>query len=832
MSYNLSDNRRITLIRKRMSSRLLLPFIAVIMMSACDGSGSGNSDVGTENNPQQGGGVTDDTDDVVDDGTPSEMGDFSGRWYGVLSPHGGVNESNVDESVVYEIDLEEQSNGVYPGMGRVLTGFDADGADSATFSVRAVVEGENLRIEQTDALDVGTMTRSNDSDDGLLGCQRVLTVSLAEEGLEGTWASTSGECDGGVVTLRRPRETRSSWYDELPDCPCTLTDELPGSTTTGFLGTWSDVITPGGAGRLIPFFELDLADHHPGASFAVRWSPDEEAGSGQQCTYDAERRLITGGLAAGTPDLVAPGTAEETLAHFYSDVEPFYDQDSGPQTSCRSYLQQWPPNNGFSCPSLTITPIAGEDDWTCERVRNFWRDGESFIPPVDDASPSDETPPVDEPSRAIEPQPVSYTDPHLVTLDGLGYSFQAVGEFVLVRSELEGLEIQARQAQYGNSGVQASINVGFAFRVDGTEVAIVDSPDGELTAYIDGQPQPVGENVALPGGGTLAFGARRFSIAWADGSIAHVDDRGRFLNLSLGLSIRHASQVVGLLGNYDGDPENDLKTSGGDDIGPRPEANELYGAFADGWRVADETSLFQYFSGESTETFTDRLFPNDAVSVDDLSDDDRRVAEVVCRERGVVSELLLNNCILDVALTGDAAFADAISEVQEDIPSNVQTAEVMGEIDRPTLDCAASQGLIDDIAESNGADRDDISEILAPPLAPRYVGTLTDQLDGSVWSLEVNLTQCELLVTGTIFAASGEENWSGRFEAFRYTSFFGSIEEFTMTDGSGCLSTLGFLLAGEIPNVEGSLEGFLFEEESACDGLLSPQGGVVALTTG
>jgi len=84
----------------------------------------------------------------------------------------------------------------------------------------------------------------------------------------------------------------------------------------------------------------------------------------------------------------------------------------------------------------------------------------------------------------------------------------------------------------------------------------------------------------------------------------------------------------------------------------------LYGLYADSWRITDEESLFDYEGTDSTATFTDMGFPTSIVRVADLTAEQRDTAAAICQSAGVTDPILLDACILDVALTADAGFAD------------------------------------------------------------------------------------------------------------------------------------------------------------------------------
>jgi len=63
-----------------------------------------------------------------------------------------------------------------------------------------------------------------------------------------------------------------------------------------------------------------------------------------------------------------------------------------------------------------------------------------------------------------------FGDPHVTTLDGLTYTFNGLGEFVLMRVPDQSIEIQARtgRAVFGETGdlTNATIYTGFAFKTN------------------------------------------------------------------------------------------------------------------------------------------------------------------------------------------------------------------------------------------------------------------------------------------------------------------------------------------------------------------------------
>jgi hypothetical protein len=84
--------------------------------------------------------------------------------------------------------------------------------------------------------------------------------------------------------------------------------------------------------------------------------------------------------------------------------------------------------------------------------------------------------------------------------------------------------------------------------------------------------------------------------------------------------------------------------------------DKLYRDFGDSWRIKQEDSLFDYESGKSTATFTDRNFPKRYHNIASLMPNQIRQAENVCRKAGV-NDFMLEGCILDVGFTGETGFA-------------------------------------------------------------------------------------------------------------------------------------------------------------------------------
>lgn len=243
-------------------------------------------------------------------------------------------------------------------------------------------------------------------------------------------------------------------------------------------------------------------------------------------------------------------------------------------------------------------------------------------------------------------------DPHLITQDGTYYNFQAVGEFILARSQDGAFEVQVRQSPIGDcSGVAANKAVAttigdLRIEIGPTQVGFVRLSDGRSFNDEDMEIDVDGGRVMITQGGTLAV------VEWDTGDALLVDRAGGWLNIDVRPGPSRVGQMEGLLGDFDGDGEDDLQIGGIGEILPRPVDHQtLINVFADSWRITDETSLFTYAEGASTDTFTQRGAPAVPFSSALLSAEAWAEAEAACAD--IVDATMREGCMIDVACGGE-----------------------------------------------------------------------------------------------------------------------------------------------------------------------------------
>ena len=290
-------------------------------------------------------------------------------------------------------------------------------------------------------------------------------------------------------------------------------------------------------------------------------------------------------------------------------------------------------------------------------------------------------------------------DTHITTVDGVKYDFQAVGEFVaLLGDGGDNLEIQTRLAPYTVLGVGTdpytslatcvTVNTAVAARVGSKRVTFqpeiingsVDSTGMRLR--VDGQLKQLDDKgIDLGGGGRISkspAGSGTIEIDFPDGASLIVTPTwvSGFHQFYLNLTINNTTARKGLSGVI---PFIDTvhgfsrrlrswlpALPDGSNVGRMPQDLHqrfvtLYQTFANAWRVTDATSLFDYASGTSTATFTDKNWPvENAQSCPVPGQVPKTPIDLATAQQltiGIVDTRLKAYALFDVMVTGERLFA-------------------------------------------------------------------------------------------------------------------------------------------------------------------------------
>ena len=264
----------------------------------------------------------------------------------------------------------------------------------------------------------------------------------------------------------------------------------------------------------------------------------------------------------------------------------------------------------------------------------------------------------------------SFGDPHLSTFDKGNYSFQTVGEFVLMKMKNSEIEIQCRQQPQNEN---FSFNTAIAINLAGDKIGLYgsESPDRNSALRINGRSYTEGSAFALPHGGTIRVKGEQYTFSSPYGETVTAELRNwrggfRFMNINVQIFSCYTMELGGLLGNANNDADDDFITRSrmpqvsysaifGNSLlskltaqAERQYLTFLANEFADLWRVTNESTLFEYSSGKNTLSYTDKTFPRAHLTLADLTPAQQTRARKKCENDGVVGEDL-RGCVFDQA---------------------------------------------------------------------------------------------------------------------------------------------------------------------------------------
>ena len=244
-----------------------------------------------------------------------------------------------------------------------------------------------------------------------------------------------------------------------------------------------------------------------------------------------------------------------------------------------------------------------------------------------------------------------FGDPHIITLDGLKYSFQAAGDFVLAKSLDGNIEIQARFAHSTNSK-RASFNVSTAIKIHGNIISIYKD---NILMYVNGESIDVDttdkKHLNLLNDVMLKID-KNFTITLIskDGTKIEVIKTGG----GIGLKTHLIGGFVGLYGDGDGDPRNDLRTADGELLSDKI---TLYDEFAKSWVVKPEDSLF--IPGIDDFAIAGFVPPSKIMTLADFDSKSVSDARQTCIDSGVAPDSIIDACAFDILITGSTDYVAA-----------------------------------------------------------------------------------------------------------------------------------------------------------------------------
>jgi hypothetical protein len=246
---------------------------------------------------------------------------------------------------------------------------------------------------------------------------------------------------------------------------------------------------------------------------------------------------------------------------------------------------------------------------------------------------------------------------NLVTAGGTTYSFDAAGEFILTKSTQPGnsFQVQVRLQPVATSQSSSAVTQ-IAAAVGGDRVTF--GVGRQNTLSIDGATHASvpGQTISLSGGRVQQVSPNVYQVVWNTGEVLTVTNHGDYLGLSVGYAASDAANTVaGLMGTNNGS-SGDFTLPDGTALQQPLTTSELYGVFANAWRVTQSNSLFDYEAGQNTATFSDAAFPAAPIALSDLPTSVVTQAAAAVAAAGITDANLAAAAELDyIASGGDSA---------------------------------------------------------------------------------------------------------------------------------------------------------------------------------
>jgi hypothetical protein len=277
--------------------------------------------------------------------------------------------------------------------------------------------------------------------------------------------------------------------------------------------------------------------------------------------------------------------------------------------------------------------------------------------------------------RAVIPS--SHGDVHISTPDGLVYDFQGTGEFLAAQSADGRFVIQARQEKWATRP-SVSVNTALVLLVDGTKLEFYATP--KFQWFINGESQAIptrsGRAVVTGKDGKpgLNYHWTVTSSGTVDYTLYRADEGWGFRVIVVSgshLDYGHArlggmDVVTGMLGDSDGNPQNDLTLRDGSKVTPPANAKDL-NTFTDSWRLKPGEAIFG--DVQRAAALAAEAKPHADVQVDAAKSAE---AEKAVRAAGITDPLAVRNATYDVAMTDSKGFietAKIMDEAVKELPA-------------------------------------------------------------------------------------------------------------------------------------------------------------------
>ncbi|XP_035679474.1 mucin-like protein [Branchiostoma floridae] len=326
-------------------------------------------------------------------------------------------------------------------------------------------------------------------------------------------------------------------------------------------------------------------------------------------------------------------------------------------------------------------------------------------------------------------------DPHIITLDGKGYTFNGLGEYLLFHVD-DGnytAQVQARTNKAPGSDKATVFTAVVVNENDGlgVQLNINNQSEAGMDLYINGTLQDILEYDNTTSNHTLLEDmlfsrptTNSFKIQLSSGISLTTTSEKNMLAVVVSAPDEYMNSTQGLLGYWDGDETNDFTAFNGSVLDVNASESDIFKYFGQSFQLTEADgrlkTRFHYLEGESLETMRDTSFSpqfTDAVTFDD--------PELEVQARALCGDD--QNCLFDISQTGDVSVGETTKTQSDKLTEeNAQLANFPPEVDGPD-DINATMGEIINIRiNASDANGDDITFDLDEGV-PLFVSMASDE---------------------------------------------------------------------------------------------------------
>ncbi|XP_075251349.1 uncharacterized protein LOC142343862 [Convolutriloba macropyga] len=264
-------------------------------------------------------------------------------------------------------------------------------------------------------------------------------------------------------------------------------------------------------------------------------------------------------------------------------------------------------------------------------------------------------------------------DPDITTADGKSYPFMGLGVFTMLQTHFDYPTIvQASMRRIG----QGTVISGVAVKFNGSLLECHINISGLFQFAINGHVKEIGVTPQYIISGIQikeSDDLKSFQFRFLGNSfLIQIVIVNNFLNLLVSVPPTFKSNMSGLMGNFDGDPNNDYQAKNGTILDPDSDFMTVDQYFGRSWQVPQTERIFsvktiidrienETQSGLPFEPTYDIIFPDEATKLH---------AEQKCKNDTA--------CLRDMSLVGNDSIADAFLAIEGDI----RDSEVVNQIYR------------------------------------------------------------------------------------------------------------------------------------------------------